>query len=145
MRRLLLVLGVCSAAVLARAAPAPKEGGKLVVVSGRTGNKNLTDSKATNSYPAWSPDGKQIAFASDRDGVMNIYVMDADGKNVKALTKGQELSRVPTWSPDGKKIAFCRMTQNGTQIHVMDADGKNVKQVGDGDGWDPCWSPDGKK
>src|SRR5947208_578576 len=76
---------------------------------------------------------------------MNLYVMDADGGNVKALTKGTALTRVPSWSPDGKQIAFCRRTPTGEQTFVMDADGGNVKQVSDKDGWDPAWSPDGKK
>jgi TolB protein len=71
--------------------------------------------------------------------------MDADGANVKALTKGADLCRVPSWSPDGKKIAFTKNAGNGTFICVMDADGGNVKQLGDGDGFDPAYSPDGKK
>ena len=107
--------------------------------------KKLTDGKSVSAYPAWSHDRKHIAFASDRDGTLNVYVMDADGKNVKQLTKGTEISRGPTWSPDGKKIAFCRRTAAGERICVMDADGDNVKEIGDGDGYDPAWSPDGKK
>src|SRR5262245_33698985 len=100
MTRLLTAL-VLFAAPAALAAPAPQdEKPALLIVSKRTGNaeiflvnakgqaaRNLTRSKSENSYPAWSPDGKKIAFASDRDGAVNVYVMDADGGNVKQLTR----------------------------------------------------------
>src|SRR4051812_26421493 len=128
MRRLLLALavgGVITATLTA--APAPEEKPKLLIVSRRSGNaeiylvnadgsgeaKNLTNGKANNAYPAWSPDRKRIAFCSDRDGGWNAYVMDADGSNVKTLTRGTERTRVPTWSPDGKKIALCRSSAVG--------------------------------
>jgi len=73
--------------------------------------------------------------------------MDADGSNVKQLTKGAAVSRVPCWSPDGKQIAFCRRSPaTSSEICIMDADGGNVKVVGSGgDAFDPTWSPDGKK
>src|SRR5260221_8590231 len=73
-----------------------------ILVSGKTGNaelllidpadatgqpKNLTNHPARDCYPAWSPDGKSIAFSSDRDNTANVYVMDADGKNVRAVTR----------------------------------------------------------
>ena len=56
---------------------------------------------------------------------MNIYVMDADGDNVKQLTKGDDRSRGPAWSPDGKKIIFSRGAANntGSALFMMDADG----------------------
>jgi TolB protein len=159
MSRLALVLAAGCAAVSLSAAPVPGDvKPPLLVVSNRSGSpniflvqndgsgaKNLTENSSVNSYPAWSPDGKKIAFASDRDGTMNVFVMDADGKNVKALTTGGEVSRVPTWSGDGKSIAFCRATPDGSKIFVAPADGGEAKAVGDGDGWDPAFSPDGKK
>ena len=99
MRRLLMAAAVCGLVGAALAAPVPDtkpEAPKLLYASSSemgktklvlanadgTGAKDLTDDKADNVFPAWSPDGKRIAFASVRDGTMNIYVMDADGRNV---------------------------------------------------------------
>lgn len=93
--------------------------------------KNLTENQGQNTYPAWSRDGKKIAFTSTRDGSSAIYVMDADGKNVKQLTNGESEDRAPAWSPDGKKIAFCRHLGNNWEIFVMDADGSNQVNLTD--------------
>jgi hypothetical protein len=56
--------------------------------------------------PAWSPDGKQIAFTSNRSGAGEIWVMNADGGNERQLTHFRGQSLLPAWSPDGKRIAF---------------------------------------
>ena len=89
----------------------------------------------------------KIAFASNRDGNYEIYVMDGDGKNQRRVTVHQNVDRYPTWSPDGKKIAFVSNRNGGhIQIWVIDADGKNPIRLSDGL-WDqnPAWSPDGTK
>jgi Tol biopolymer transport system component len=94
--------------------------------------------------PAWSPDGKKIAFCSDRDGVPGIYVMNADGSNVVRLTSDDDWA--PAWSPDGKKIAFSSgWDSDHPGIYVMNADGTNVVQLTSEDDREPAWSPDGKK
>src|SRR6266851_4837885 len=86
-----------------------------------SGAKDLTDDKADNGFPAWSPDGKKIAFASDRDGTMNIYVMDADGSNAKNITNDPSYDADPAWSPDGKKIVFTsRRAGMGFRLYSMD-------------------------
>ena len=56
--------------------------------------------------PAWSPDGKRIAFYSERDGNAEIYVMNADGTGVTRLTRHERGRRLPAWSPDGRTISF---------------------------------------
>src|SRR4051794_33886107 len=104
MRFLVLSAFACSPALLPAAAPAPKAGPPRViaVASNKGGNwdiylvqpgtgevKNLTQSKAANSNPVWSPDGKRIAFASDREGGLDIWTMAADGTDVQQLTKKQ--------------------------------------------------------
>lgn len=61
--------------------------------------RNLTNNRAEDSKPAWSPDGKRIAFASDRDGHAQIYVMDADGKNPRRLTNNKGANRYAVWQP----------------------------------------------
>ena len=92
----------------------------------------------------------KIAFASARDGNLDIYVMDVDGRNQRRVTVHPARDWLPTWSPDGAKIAFVSNRNNAnkdhTQIWVIDADGKNPIRLTDGlvDTY-PDWSPDGTK
>jgi Tol biopolymer transport system component len=61
--------------------------------------RNLTNNSAEDVFPAWSPDGSQIAFASDRDGNFEIYVMNADGSDVRRLTDDIHSDTSPAWKP----------------------------------------------
>jgi Tol biopolymer transport system component len=92
--------------------------------------------------PAWSPDGRRIAFASRRAGRMHIYVMGADGQSARRLTSSPMDDDHPSWSPDGQKIVFSR---EGA-LFVVPATGGTARRVGRGTGYaaDPAWSPDGK-
>ena len=97
----------------------------------------------------------QIAFASNRDGDNEIYVMDPDGGNLRRLTNNSDGDRDPVWSPDGKRIAFKSDRDGHVNVHgwpthdiyVMDADGSNQQNLTNNpaDDWDPSWSPDGRR
>lgn len=69
--------------------------------------RRLTSGKARDSHPAWSPDGRQIAFFSNRSGTRQLYILPIDGGEARQITSlPQGLGRGPVWSPDGQWIAF---------------------------------------
>jgi TolB protein len=108
----------------------------------------------SDDHPAWSPDGTQILFDSNRDGDRDIYVMNSDGSGVNQLTNDPASDSFPAWSPDGKKIAFQSdrdCTPDNclqTEIYVMNADGSRQERItiqSSGSGISdqhPAWSPD---
>ena len=98
-------------------------------------------------FPAWSPDGRRLAFTSERDGIREIYVMDPDGSNQVNLTVSPAADFLPDWSPDGRKIAFVSNRDGPHEVYVMDADGGNQKRLTGGPAVDtsPAWSPDGAR
>ena len=99
--------------------------------------------------PAWSPDGKQIAYYSEVGGQpADLFVMDADGRNIRQLTRTPEAEGYPAWSPDGRQIAFESHTPDGNfDVSVMNADGSNVRRLTTDPKRDvaPAWSPNGQK
>jgi Tol biopolymer transport system component len=90
---------------------------------------NLTKDAGGGTDPAWSPDGKRIAFASDREGDFNIYTMSSeDGGDVQRLTEDMSAEADPAWSPDGSRIAYTgRLREDRTQQCG------NMPIVGDGE------------
>jgi Tol biopolymer transport system component len=107
--------------------------------------------------PAWSPDGKQIAFISARDGANDIYVMQSDGTHVVRLTNAllslallpQNID--PAWSPDNRQLAFASNRRGHQDIYTMNNDGSHVVRLTDGTAQgkyssaEPDWSPDGRQ
>ncbi len=115
-----------------------------------TGLKQLTNTPGADLEPAWSPDGKRIAFTSLRDGNNQIYLFNVDNQSVIRLTEPDvnvENSQ-PAWSPDGKKIAYLVKRLGTYQVWVMSDTGQdNAQLVRSGQSlWDyaPAWSADGK-
>ena len=121
--------------------------GVHVIDAGTGETARLTENSA-DVFPAWSPDGKKIAFASKRDGNWKIYVMNGDGTQQAKLTKSPNIDHFPAWSPDGTRIAFesNRIGENGN-IWVMCADGSARAQLTNSLHTDtrPAWSPDGTR
>lgn len=106
--------------------------------------------QGTQGTPTFSPDGKQIAFVSNKDGSPRIYKMKvpeagASIKNLQAvlLTKLSRESSAPAWSPDGKKIAYCALTNGVRQIWIYDLEKNRERQLtrGPGNKENPTWAP----
>jgi dipeptidyl aminopeptidase/acylaminoacyl peptidase len=154
-----------------------KPTGQIVFVSDRDGNNeiylmnadgsdpvNLTNNPADDEAPVWSPDGKQIAFLSDRDsqptvGTMSIYLLDVESKEIRRLlddgyaitnedyaATGSPLS----WSPDGKLIAVAASAKredgmwDTAHIYTLEPSTGTMEQISNETGHSPVWSSDGE-
>lgn len=96
----------------------------------------------------------QIAFASARTGIPQIYLINAqDGSNLHPITNLPEGACQPSWSPDGKRLVFispCKLNTDSyraSSLYLMDSDGGNLTPLptAPGGDFDPAWSPDGKR
>ena len=132
-------------------------GHKFLVTSIRTGDteifevdpdtgdaRNITCSPSSEDrYPCWSPDGRQIAFTSNRaGGTYNLFVCNADGSHVRQLTRetGTAVAYMPSWQ--GDQIVF-GLHRAKPEMASIKPDGSDLKILGPGH--DPCLSPDGKR
>jgi Tol biopolymer transport system component len=127
------------------------DGRRIVFDSYRDGNgeiyvMNADGSKQTNlsnnpeedwlyggqeiySSPAWSPDGRHIAFSSFRDRNGEIYIMNTDGSKQTRLTNNSAPDFLPTWSPDSRRIAFLSKRDGSYDIYIMNADGSGQTRL----------------
>ncbi len=111
--------------------------------------RNITFGSPYHAECAYSPDGKQIVYASNESGSMNIYVADVDGFNVKQITSTQNCyNGGPFFSPDGQWIVFRadRKERDMLQIFIIRSDGTQERQLTDNDcvNWAPYWHPNGR-
>ena len=156
---ILLMLNVSVSPMFAKAPTTPK----ILFTSTRDGNHevymmnpdgteqvNLTQHPASDISAVWSPTGEQILFASDRQrkGVWDLYLMDADGSNVRRVFKQKtKISRrSPTWSPDGKRFAYVYdgwKHQIKSRLHLASFGEEDVESLPYADSL--AWSPDGSE
>jgi TolB protein len=143
-----------------------KFNGKIAFVSSRNGppgeiyvmnpdgtnQRNITNSPASETRPAFSPDGKKIAFVRDFKG---IYLMDPDGTGQTQILDGatagfSSISSFANWSPNGTKLVFnglIKGSPDGADIYVINVDGTGLTRLttDPADDSSPAWSPDGTK
>jgi Tol biopolymer transport system component len=108
--------------------------------------KKFPGSTWWEDFPAISPDGRRIAFASNRTGANEIWIANADGSEQKQVTfQNGPVVTSPQWSPDGKRLAFSAQVGGNRDIYIINADGSKSTRLT----WEPSneeepsWSRDG--
>jgi len=118
----------------------------------------LTFSEAIEQYPAWSPDGSQLLFCREENGIRSVFVKEVETGDERQLTMSRNDDIQPVWSSDGKTIAFVRSREAGSRLEPGDVFGLFL----DGDVWtldleantekrlvekafNPAFSPDGNR
>ncbi|MEP0266308.1 DUF5050 domain-containing protein [Dokdonia sp.] len=127
-------------------------GSKGICLTDIEGTSEVRLTTGDHGYPAWSPDGKHIAFYAYHDGkkTWSIHTMNSDGTNKKRLTYAKnKWDSTPSWSADGKKILFAREYKNSEEIWeyeiwIMNSDGSEEMQIKSLVGGNPFFTPDGR-
>jgi TolB protein len=125
------------------------EGSSEIFSVGRGGGggaQRLTRNGAIDVGPSWSPDGRTLAFTSDRAGSPQIYLMDASGGDQRRITFNGSYNANPAWSPDGKWIAYESRVGGQMDIWLIDPQGSVNLPLIEHPRSDeaPSWSPDSR-
>jgi TolB protein len=121
----------------------------MAMAADGSGRRALTSGPAEDAAPAVSPNGRTVAFETNRDGNLEIHVVDIAGGTPRRLTDHPAADRSPAWSPDGTKIAFLsdRDRRPAFDVYLMNADGSGVARLtadAEASHWSPQFSPDGR-
>ena len=134
--------------------------GSKIVFSSYTTDGNITnyfmDADGSNRQqieawtgwdPTWSPDGTEILFGAYGDSSADIFVVNADGSDLRNLTNNDFDEGFAAWSQDGTQIVYVTRANDQDDIRIMDADGGNIRQLTDDAASDtfPAWSPNGEQ
>ena len=148
-----LVAAVAASSLAAAASSVELAAQELAFARGQTIHSVHADGTGLRTItrghsPAWSPDGRRLAFVRERGRNADVYVADSAGRNVRRLTSAPSLEYSPSWSPDGRRIAFASNRDGRFRIYVIRADGRGARRISPrgaaGDSHSPSWSQDGR-
>jgi TolB protein len=105
--------------------------------------RRLTYDGGYNTAPAWSPDGRWIAYEARVGGQFDLWLIDPEGQGNGPLVTHPRSDENPSWAPDGRKLVFHSARSGRPEIYTIDVDGENLRALTQGAGEDtaPHWGP----
>ncbi|HJR81752.1 MAG TPA: hypothetical protein VJ821_16895 [Anaerolineales bacterium] len=125
---------------------APNSNQYQIWLMGRNGDNAGNIPQLRGWDATWSPDGRQLLFASDRDGANQLFAVNVNGRGLRRVTNLPALRGRSDWSPDGQSIVTYSGPAWNRELYIMNADGSNVRQLTPmgGNSQGPSFSPDGR-